>query len=257
MNNDNITKIKNLREITGISILECKKALIENNFEIEQAVKYLKNTGILKASIKSTRNVKCGLIGITIDKMNKNAVITEINCETDFVAKSNEFIDFVNNTLNYILLKMENKNIYISNNEQLPNDIENNRINLISKLNENIIIKKIKKVSINNGYIDWYIHGTNNVGRIGSIIIVDKFNNEYLTTYKDLVMQITAMNPKYLNKDIIPKEEKNIIKDLDTFITEHVLLEQKFIKDNKKLIKDIINNKFNILDFIRFEVGEI
>lgn len=281
MNNNIIEKIKILRSKTGISFIECKKALTESNLNIEEAINYLRKTGFINAHKRQEKTTLEGLIISKIDEKRKNSIMVEINCETDFVAKSVEFINFCDKITNYFLEKNNSKNTDIYKDEiTLPEHLENEKIAVIFKFKENILIKRIKHIYSNEYEIFGYVHGTSNCGKIASIIIIKKITND-LDLIKDIAMQIVAMKPKFLDINSIPKniidKETNVIienvknnfknkseahietiakNQLNKFYEENVLLEQNFIKDQKIKIKNIINNKFIIKDFFRFELGE-
>ncbi len=281
MNNNIIDKIKILRAKTNISFAECKKALIETQLNIEEAIVYLRKMGLLN-SIK--RNDKLTLEGLIISKITadkKTAVIIEINCETDFVAKSEDFINFSTKILEYFLNENNEKQLDLKKNIDLPEILETERINVLAKFKENIIINRIKKISSEENQIFGYVHGAHNYGKIASLMIIKKETDVSNDLIKDIAMQIVAMKPKYLKIDLIPTEIiekekviitentnknykdktdeqiKNIINNqLKKFYEEVVLIEQPFIKDQKLKIKDIIKNKVRIENFIRFEIGE-
>lgn len=277
-----IEKIKILRLKTGISFLDCKKALIESNLDIEEAIDYLRKKSSITAN---KRYEKPAFEGLIISKINnkKKAIIAEINCETDFVSKSKEFIEFCEKISNYFLEKTEYENIEIEKDEVIINEeLEVEKNTIISKFKENIIIKRIKIINANNGEeIFGYVHGPLNYGKIASIVIIKNIENENENLIKDITMQIAAMRPKFLNKKSISKEiiekEKNLILEniknnyidknemqiktmaenmINKFYEENVLIEQKFIKDQKVKIKELINKKLIIINFFRFELGE-
>lgn len=259
---DNILeKIKQLRHKTGISIIECKKALLNNQMDIEKSILYLREKGILNARIKSQKNTKEGLINLEISSDRKNAIIYELNCETDFVAKSTELKDFSKKINNYFLTNLKtNKKLKLYNNELLNDDLETMRIDLISKIGENIIVRKLTELSTIDNNIIGYTHTINNNTKIGSLVLIDNFLEEYKQLYTDIAMQITAMSPKYIARENIPQhtldQEKNINKSISSFLKENVLLEQPFIKNDKITINSLIDNRFKIISFTRLEVGE-
>lgn len=283
MNNNLIDKIKTLRLKTGISFIECKKALIETNLNIDEAIIHLRRTGALNALKRTEKIATEGLISSIISNDRNSAVIIEINCETDFVSKSEEFIEFCDKISKYFLNNNENKFIDLKKNDiTLPEILENEKINIISKFKENIIINKIKKIYSDEDQIFGYVHGTSSYGKFASLLTIEIKTNDETTndTIKDIAMQIVAMNPYYLDIESIPKDlienEKNIITDnikktykdkseeqinnikqslIKKFYEDIVLLEQPYIKNQKIKIKDIIKN-FIIKNFIRFEVGE-
>ncbi len=273
--------VKELREITGAGMMECKKALIESNGNIDNAVKHLKEKGITKATEKRGRTTKEGIITISVS--GDRAGIVEVNCETDFVAKTDEFINSCNKISTNIL------EANIADPSALTKDIENQINSLIAKLGENISISRINLLKANkNGYIDSYIHSGN---KIGVVVIVDTNkkeshnNDEFISLIKNVCMHIAAMNPRGLIKDDIDsnlieeqkaiflkqakdsgKPEKVIEKivqgKLNQFFKETVLLEQSYVKEPKLSVNKLIEStgkklgeNIKIVKFIRFRVG--
>lgn len=280
MTNKLIEHIKILRDKTGVSFLECKKALEKSNLNIENAVIYLRENN--KTIIQKIKNKKTleGLITLTIK--NNKAVISEVNCETDFVAKNKNFINFCKN-INEYFFNIDDESFYIKNDEiKLNETLENEKIDLIGKLKENILIRRLKKIYTKNNLINGYAHGPENFGKTAALIITkDIKNDNYDTIKKEIAMQIVSMKPEYLNIESIPQEiienEKHIInkniekqnknkddkikkKIFDNNIIKYyekiVLMEQYFIKNDKIKIKNLINDKFEIIDYTKFEVGD-
>ncbi len=260
MKDSKIEKIKQLRSITGLSIIECKKALVSNNMDLEKALASIKKTSLIQASTKSQRIATSGQISTLVNNNQNKAIISEINCETDFVAKSKEFINFVEE-VNKIFIEdndIKDELIILSNNQKLPTSVEQKRINIIAQLGENIIIKKIRKINSKKNFITAYNHTINNLCKIAAIVITNNSVEKYNNLYTDIAMQIIAMNPTYISIKNIPEEiiENEPEKNIKMFFKTNVLLEQDFIKDKSISIKNVINNKFEIIDFYRFELGE-
>ncbi|HFL8819502.1 MAG TPA: translation elongation factor Ts [Candidatus Azoamicus sp. OHIO2] len=256
-----LEKIKELRNKTGISITECQKALLVNDMNIEKSILYLREKGILQAALKAERITTAGLIGLNISTNKKTAIMTEINCETDFVVKSDEIQKLLEKINNYFLNDEKNsKNINLSTNIILPKELELARIDLITQLGENIIVRRLTKLSTKDDFIFGYTHRVNQNIKIASIFVANQFLEQYMQLYNDIAMQITAMKPQYVAQEDIPQnilnQERNINKDISRFLKEQVLLEQPFIKEQKTCIKELISNKFTLLTFVRFEVGE-
>ncbi len=253
----NIKLLKKIRDITSISIIECKKALEKNNFNLEKSIIYLKKK---KNNIK--KKSKEG--GIFAKIKNNTAVMIQINCETDFTIKNKKIKDFANKIINYSLI---NKYISIEN---INNIFKEKKNYLISKFKENIIIKKI--CYIKGKYLVKYIHNNNKIGTL--LKINTEKNNINYKKIKKIAMHIAAMNPKYIYKHQIPlsiikkyrkniilcsekiKNKKKIIKQkLKEIINNIVLLKQKFIFDNKISINTYIKkNYIKIINFYRFKI---
>ena len=285
--------IKKLRDKTGAGFMDCKKALEETKTNIDEAVEWLRKNGISAAEKKTTRIASDGLVAI--DNNDNEASIIEINSETDFVARNEEFQEFVseisklNLDLKGDITKINNAK-YKSTNETVSNIL----VHLISKIGEKITIRRSKYIKSNNGYVGIYIHNIekNNMGKIGVIISVKtELNKDKIDDFlKNIAMHIAATNPISLsiNKidDKLIEKERGIIleqikKDdkgyqlddviinkivdgkIKKFYNDVVLLEQNFVKDDKIKIKEFIyqcskdlNAEISINEFIRFKVGE-
>ena len=287
MTSDNVLeKVKQLREATGVGFKDCKNAIEESNGNIEKSIEILRKKGIAKATKRMGRVASEGLISI-FEKDNKLS-IAEINCETDFVAKNEEFIKFIEEVSKIVLLKERDiKNI---NSEEMHNGktIENNLIDLTSKIGEKITLRRVDSYSDNETKNFSYVHSAikKNVGKLGVILSLDtkKPTNEIQEFGKQLTMHIAATAPLEIDKgdlnqellkkenEIIVEELKNSGKDskiidkiaigkLNKFINDNTLLNQDWIMDPKKKVKDILNEvagseKITIKKFTRFKVGE-
>ena len=261
------SEVKLLREKTGLGMMECKKALLESEGDIDLAITNLRKNSALKAEKKSSRTAAEGKILSKIDPSKNIAILLEINCETDFVAKDQSFIDFCHETLNYCL---EN---YDSSLEILHSDyLEEKRQSLIQKIGENIVIRR--KEVINSEFIYSYVHGNNKIGSILSI------SNENDVVGNDVAMHIAASSPlvvssEDLDKELINKEEEIILaqvadsskpKDilekmvsgrLEKFKSEVSLLSQPFVKNPSQKIQNLLEeNSLKVLKFFRYELGE-
>ena len=261
------SEVKLLREKTGLGMMECKKALLESEGDIDLAITNLRKNSALKAEKKSSRTAAEGKILSKIDPSKNIAILLEINCETDFVAKDQSFIDFCHETLNYCL---EN---YDSSLEILHSDyLEEKRQSLIQKIGENIVIRR--KEVINSEFIYSYVHGNNKIGSILSI------SNENDVVGNDVAMHIAALAPlvvssEDLDKELINKEEeiflaqvadsnkpKDILEKmvsgrLEKFKSEVSLLSQPFVKNPSQKIQNLLEeNSLKVLKFFRYELGE-
>jgi elongation factor Ts len=283
--------IKKLRGLTGAGFLDCKEALDNSNSNIEKAIDFLREKGISTAQKKGDRTASEGLIAITKNNSNKEAGIIEINSETDFVARNEDFQNFVFN-LSIINLKQKSnldklmKSEYPDTKEKVSDALTN----LISKIGENLTIRRSNFISITNGFIGAYVHNVEKdlMGKIGVLISVETniefpVINDFL---KKICMHIAASNPISLyssdiDKDILKKEkdfqleeikksgkdksiqEKILVGKMNKYFNEVVLFEQNFVIDNNIKIKQFIENtskelngSIKIKEFIRFKVGE-
>ena len=274
--------IKQLRESTGSGIVDCKKALSENNNDLDAAVKWLREKGILKAQKKQDRATNEGVISFfNQDNLNSFAVC-KINCETDFVAKNYDFLIFAESLTKHI---NENQNIKNAGGfDDLSSllidgkDIKSVLTDLISKIGENIQIVSYKKYNSNNSIFVSYLHNkyNSNCSKIGAVVEIQTDNLEttsnIIEELKVIPMQVSAMRPmgidensinqKILNdeKDIILKQMENTPEDkrdqilkgkLSKFVKENTLLGQGLITDPKKTVNDYIieiskNNKIKL-----------
>ena len=286
MSNKNLLdNIKKLREMTGVGFKDCKVALEENNGEIEKSIEFLRKKGIAKASKKMLRTASEGLA--LISEENGEVAIIEINSETDFVAKNQDFINFCKELS---ALNFKNKgDLEKLNNTKMSDGIlvKDGLINLISKIGEKITIRRAKFFNNSSGHNFFYIHSAieKNIGKIISII---KLENIDQTKGKDLgnklAMHIAASNPLAIDKDGIdqkiidkeieiiqaeiinsgkPKEiaEKISKGKISKFLNDNSLLNQIWIMDNKKTVKEILKDnsgekEIKIVDYIRYKVGE-
>jgi len=263
--------VKELRERTGAGMMECKKALQESNGNIDSAIDLLRTSGQAKAEKKAKRVAAEGKI--VIKNNLANAVIVEINSETDFAANDSNFTDFANSIAD-ALLQNEISDINSLNDLKLSDDvsIEEARTNLISKIGENISIRRFDKIhqAVNIGE---YSHGS----RIGVIVSLDKSDPDLA---KDIAMHIAASNPICLDKEDVPEDlvsrekrifleqasssgkppeiiEKMVEGRMKKFFKEITLLGQSFIKDPDISIRDLLDkSEAKVQSFIRYEVGE-
>lgn len=268
--------VKELRERTGSGMMECKKALVEANGDMELAIENMRKSGLAKADKKSGRIAAEGIIGVKTSSDGKSVVIVDINCETDFVAKSESFVDFVNGVA-YALLNADN----IETLDQLlamPLEggvtVDEMRRGLISTLGENITVRRFEKFNADGGTA-CYLHG-NKIGVIVELAAADA------DLGKDVAMHIAASKPlcvseDQISADTIEKEkeiflaqqeekikgkpadivEKMITGRINKFFSEVTLLGQAFIKDDSISIGKLLANKGNtVVRFSRFEVGE-
>ena len=264
--------IKKLRDATGSGIVDCKKALSENNNDIDSAVKWLREKGILKAQKKQDRETNEGVISFYNNESNTDFTVCKIKCETDFVAKNEDFLAFARTLAKAI---HENENINDNGNDENLAELKiNNKIfsdcltDLISKIGENIQIVSYKKYKSEKSIFISYLHNKYNssCSKIGSVVEISTDNKDsamkLVNDLKVIAMQISAMkpmgidensiNPKTLKdeKDIILKQMNNVPDDkkdqiiqgkLNKFLKENTLLGQALITDPKKSVSSFLN----------------
>ena len=274
-----LENVKKLREVTGVGFKDCKIALDENNGDIEKSIEFLRKKGIAKASKKMSRTAADGLVLICEKEKMVSAI--EINSETDFVAKNKDFINFCKevseiNFKNRGDLK-KTKSSLMKNNKT----VEDSLVNLISKIGEKITLRRAKFFN-NNGINFSYVHNSmeKNVGKVLSIVQMEKKNEPGLEEIgSKLAMHIAASAPMAIDKSGIKKDildkELEIIKEelknsgkkddmidkisqgkLNKFVSDNTLLNQIWIMDTKKKVKDVLKSDQKIIDFVRYKVGE-
>ena len=266
--------VKDLREKTGAGIMDCKKALTECNGDMDKAIDYLREKGISKAAKKAERIAAEGLSNIYVK--GNNAVVVELNSETDFVAKNAEFKELLDKIGNTILEnKVTDMESALNLKAEGSNTINDLIVNATAKIGEKISLRRFEMVKKSKGEIfGKYLHMG---GKISSLTIVKGENEEVA---KDVAMQAAAMRPLYLSIESVPEEdlehEKSVIREqvinegkkpefadkivegrIRKFYEETVLLEQTFFKDPDLTIKDYLSkNNCELVKFVKFEVGE-
>lgn len=279
--------VKQLREMTGAGMLECKKALEEAQGDIEKAKEILRIRGLAKAEKKAGRETKEGIVQTYVSENRKVGVILELNCETDFVAKNEQFVELSLHLAKHIASLEENANEsggfediaqqpYYADNSQKVEDLVKSAI---ARIGENIKLSRWARFDA-EGYVHAYVHG---IGRVGVLMEykADRISDAVLRLAQDIILQIAAMKPEFVSVEAIPLEvlerEKRILAEqtrqegkpehlidkivegkLRKFYQEKVLLEQPFIKDEKKSVKQYISESglnFEVVRFVRFEVG--
>ena len=271
--------IKELREMTGAGFLDCKKSLEENNNDIVKSTEALRKKGLAKASKKSDRVANDGAVGVYLNK--DIIVLIKVNSETDFAAKSDAFLDFLD-TLGELVLK---NNSILNKNQFLNLDYEKGTVqdyfnSMIAKIGENLILNDLVIKNKKNSNYSFYIHNSyrTNIGKIISIIEYSSIENntEIEALSKNLCMHIAAMKPESmdindLDKNLINNEEKiqkelilnsgkpsNIVDKIlegkmKKYFSEVTLLNQSYILDQDKTVRDIINQhskyEFNLISF--------
>ena len=280
-----IEKVKKLREATGAGFKDCNLAIKESKGDLDKAVEILRIKGISKASKKMSREAKEGVVAISGD--NKKTSIIEVNCETDFVAKNENFINFVKELSE--LNNEKNSNIEQLNNSLMQNgkSVNDNLVALIAKIGEKITIGKTKTISNNFSTNYQYLHTVvkDNLAKLAVIVSLEtKDESDTVKNFgKQLSMHIAASNPlaldsSLIDKDILDKEQELVNEELknsgkpediakkisigkmNKFKEENSLLTQDWVMEPKKKVKDIIKelsiNDLKIREFSRIKIGE-
>ena len=268
--------VKELREKTGAGMMDCKKVLMETNGDTERAAELLREKGITKAAKKSDRIAAEGLVYCYLSDDKKVGVVLEVNAETDFVAKNEEFRTFVANTAKQIAIKSP-KDVQDLLAEKSIDDssktIQEILTDKIATIGENMSIRRFERFE-SNGLIETYTHGD---GKIGVLVDFAKGNSEVA---KDVCMQIAAARPEYLNREAVPEDavahemeilkaqamnegkpeqiaEKIVQGRIGKFYSEICLVEQEFVKNPDIKISELLKqNDAEIVRFARFEKGE-
>lgn len=280
--------VKELRERTGAAMMACKKALTEADGDAEKAVEILREKGLAAAAKKAGRIASEGLVLAYVDESSKNGAVAEINCETDFVSENDSFKSLANNVAKMAALG-DAKNVdellaekYIEDESLILKDFVTN---LISKLGENINVRRFTKFSVENGVVQSYVHAG---GKIGVLVKLncDKVVPEVAALAKDICMQIAAANPLFLDETSVDhsaldkereiyrvqalnegKPEKIVEKMVEgrikKYLKEVCLVDQVWVKDSELTISKLLDKKskelgtkITIADFVRFERGE-
>ena len=265
----NLDLLKRLRDITGAGMLDCKKYLDKSNNDLDAAVKLMRSEGGVKADKKSSRIAADGLVSYVSNS--EKSLLIEVNSETDFVARSDDFNNYVND-VSQIILETDYKNITeLEKDKEIFGKLEDIRNNIITKLGEKIIIRRFEVIDNRDVYVSGYTHN----GKIGAFVVLE---SEDADISKDICMQIVASNPIALDEASIDQavleNEKDIYKaELDKinkkddikrnildgkikkFIAENTLINQPYIKDTSLTLKKILKNN-KIISYTRYQLGE-
>jgi elongation factor Ts len=277
-----------LREKTGAGMGDCKNALVEANGDFQLAIEILRKKGAASAEKRATREAKEGIVEAKTSADGKTGVIVEINCETDFVARNENFVNYASKVAEVLL----NNNVSTVDDllkckvdGETVQDLHNE---ILAKFQENIRIRRFTRVET-SGYIAYYVHAGSKLG----VLVVYEFdkpvdlNDDAKSLLRDIAMQVAAMNPMFIDRESIPQDviqkEIEIYKEaainegkkpevaekiaqgkLTKFFTEQCLMEQTFIKDGSlsvgnvvKKVEDLLGCKVKISKFVRYFLGEI
>jgi elongation factor Ts len=279
----NAKLVKGLRDRTGAGMMDCKRALAENEGDLEKSAEYLRKKGLMDAAKKSARTAADGLIALALSSDQKTGSIIELNSETDFVAKNEKF--------QALASKIADAALKIDDTDKIAKSMKEEIDSLISLVGENMTLRRSKRVSIEKGVIATYVHNavSTSMGKIGVLVALesDLKDIERLKDFgKKIAMHIVAANPSYFCPKCVPQividKERSIILDqakeigksaniaekmvdgrIKKFYEEVVLLEQPFIMDNKTKVKDVVENfgkeigaNIRLVSFVKYILGE-
>ncbi len=280
-----IEKVKKLREATGAGFKDCNLAIKESGGDIDKAIEILRVKGISKASKKMSRDAKEGVVAVSGDE-NKTSVV-EVNCETDFVAKNEDFTNFVKELSE--LNNLNNSNIDDLKGSKMSNGetVENNIVALIAKIGEKITIGKTKTIENTGSLNNHYLHSVvkDNIAKLAVVVSLEtQDKSETVKTFaKQLSMHIAASNPlalesNLIDQSIIDKEQKLVTEELknsgksediakkismgkmNKFKEENALLSQAWVMEPKKKVQDVLKElsiaDLKVKEFYRIKIGE-
>jgi elongation factor Ts len=264
--------VKELRERTGLGMMDCKKALVEANGDMEKAIDDLRKASGLKAAKKAGRIAAEGVVLTKVSEDGNFGIIVEVNSETDFVARDENFLSFANKVINEAFTRRVSDVAAL-----MAGDLEKVREALVQKIGENINVRRIQIVEFKNpnvGIVDTYIHSNNRI----AVVVALKGGDSTLA--KDIAMHVAAVNPLVVRSEDVPKEllakeseiysaqaresgkpeeiiEKMIQGRLRKYVAEVSLLDQPFVKDGEITVAALLKKAgADVVSFIRYEVGE-
>lgn len=280
-------QVKELRDKTGAGMMDCKKALTEADGDFNKAIEILRKKGASVAAKRAERSANEGVVLTRLSDDNKRGIIIEVNCETDFVANSDDFVNFANNVLE-VVDEHEPENVEaLLALEKDGTKIENMLTELLGKIGEKIEVSRFAIEKVDDGALVDYVHHGSKLGvLVRAENVKDEGKEEIINIIKDVAMQIAAMNPSYIDREQVPSEviekEKEIYKEvaqkegkpehildkiaegkLNKYYEENCLVDQAYIKDNSKSVSDLIdeyNKKYSsetkITRFHRFHLSD-
>ncbi len=270
------SQVKDLREKTGAGMMDCKKVLTETDGDMEKAIELLRERGIAKAAKKSSRVAAEGLVASYVSEDGKVGAVVEVNAETDFVGKNEEFKNFVNDVAKQIVEKNPANVEELLGQESIAEagkTVQEVLTNKIATIGENMTIRRFERF-VSNGIVGSYIHGE---GKIGVLVDMENATPELA---KDICLQIAAAKPEFLNRESVTPErvekemeilkaqamnegkpaeiaEKMVQGRINKFYGEICLMEQEFVKDPDMKINKLLESKgAKINNFARLEKGE-
>ena len=261
--------VKELRERTGLGLLECKKALAEAGGDIEKAIEELRKSSGMKAAKKAGRTAADGVVLARVSEDGSYGMVVEVNSETDFVARDDNFLGFANSVAAAALSARTTDVAAV-----MEGDLEAAREGLVQKIGENIGVRRIDAIDAGDGVVGAYVHGNNRI----AVLVALQGGDQDLA--RDVAMHVAAVNPQVVSPDDMPQEliekekeiytaqalesgkpaeivEKMIGGRIKKFLAENSLVEQAFVKDPDTTVGKLVKAAgASVIAFIRFEVGE-
>ena len=261
--------VKELRERTGLGLLECKKALAAAGGDVDLAIEELRKSSGMKAAKKAGRTAADGVVRTRIAEDGSYGVVVEVNSETDFVARDENFLAFVNKVVDAAFTGKQTDVAAL-----MAGELESDRESLVQKIGENIGVRRIELVSAAAGVVGAYVHGNNRI----AVLVELKGGGQELA--KDVAMHVAAVNPQVVSPDDMPEDvlvkekeiftaqaqdsgkppeiiEKMIGGRIKKFLAENSLVEQAFVKDPDQTVGQLVAAAgAEVASFVRFEVGE-
>lgn len=261
--------VKELRERTGLGMMECKKALVEAEGDIEKAIEELRKSSGMKAAKKAGRTAADGVVVAKVAADGSYGLLLEVNSETDFVARDSNFLEFVNKVSDKAFASKQSDIAAL-----MDGELEAARQALVQKIGENITVRRARVATAANGVVGYYVHST---GKIAVLVALKGGDAELA---KDIAMHVAAVNPQVVRQedmsaDVIAKEkeiytaqaaesgkpadiiEKMVLGRVKKFLAENALLDQPFVKDPETTVGALVKKAgADVVEFVRFEVGE-
>lgn len=273
-------QVKELRQATGVGMMECKKALEENNGDMDQAVVWLRERGLARAAKKAGRTAAEGIVIFKVAESGKEAAILELNCETDFAAKNQDFCAFAEKAIGLALANKTNSIDELKAVNAGGNSVDQTLTDLISKVGENMTLRRVNYVSVDQGLISAYSHMG---GKIGTLVMLSGENSDKLAEVgADLAMHVAASAPKYHHRSEVKGDEleqekeiartrlreqgkpediieKALIGQVNKFYSDVCFVDQPFVKEPKQTVTQYVKQsgvKAEPVGFVRFHLGE-
>jgi len=261
--------VKELRERTGLGLLECKKALAESGGDIEKAIEELRKSSGMKAAKKAGRTAADGIVMARVSDDGSYGQVSEVNSETDFVARDENFLNFANAVAGKALASQETDVAAL-----MAGELEQARESLVQKIGENIGVRRVSELKAEDGVVGAYVRGNNRI----AVLVALRGGDQDLA--RDVAMHVAAVNPQVVSPDDMPQDliekekeiytaqalesgkpaeiiEKMIGGRIKKFLAENSLTEQAFVKDPETTVGKLVRSAgASVTGFIRFEVGE-